>query len=73
MKYLLLIYQSEESAQAAPEQEREALLGEYVSFNATFGARGLLVAGAGLKAQAPTPQPAPSPPPPRPGGFLPPR
>ena len=48
MKYLLLIYQNEEAVLATPEEERAAMLAEYVAFNATYGPRGLLVAGAEL-------------------------
>jgi hypothetical protein len=48
VKYLLLIYQNEEAFQATPEEERTALHAEYLGFNATFGARGILAGGAEL-------------------------
>ncbi len=48
MKYLLLIYQNEDAFRAVAEEERAAVLTEYLGFNATFGARGVLTAGAEL-------------------------
>jgi hypothetical protein len=48
VKYLLLIYQNEEAFQATPEADRQALLTEYFGFNAEYGARGMLAAGAEL-------------------------
>jgi hypothetical protein len=48
MKYLLLIYQDEKLRESAPAEAKAAFMAAYDEFNATYGSRGMLAAGAEL-------------------------